>query len=127
MSSEKNEYEITFKNNKDSTRFISVIVKVGTPSIGFELGPGEKDKRDYTPENGSLEFEINPLDSDKPKLLMLTYNFSTKFDFNFDKTGSDKKWKLKFKNLTRPFPFGDDPPTNVEVGVNDIISPKQKK
>ena len=126
MSSETT-YPITFKRHPSSDRDLEVRVNKGTPDDEILLTSSEPEvKKDFKPVNAKLEFEIVPLGSTGTK--MSTLNFSTALDHEFHKNwNNDKKWKLKFKNLDNSFPTNGDPPTNVEVGVNDIYSPKQKK
>ncbi|UCH97008.1 MAG: hypothetical protein JSV88_09195 [Candidatus Aminicenantes bacterium] len=132
MSSEKEGYEITFKNNRKSKKSIRVRVVVGEPEIKFNLQPNLPRTESYTPNNnGILEFSLVPIDASEDATLY-THKFSTKHHFQFSKQKDVKKWKLTLDvsagNVSeQPIHSLDDPPTNVEVGVEEPIDqPKQK-
>ena len=128
MSSEKNAYPIKFRNIMASNKNLKVIVKAGYPNEDIPLPPSEDGvQKEFTPDGDKLEFviEIDPEPSEK--VSMVTHHFSTLLDYEFNKNGNDKKWKLKFKGLNNSITFNDGPTTNVEVGVNEGDTKKQKQ
>jgi hypothetical protein len=122
------EYEIKFKNHEDSDGPIKVKISKSTkpnPGTSFKLPQNSQpDERKYEPVNdGELIFRITP---DKGKGIISVYRIKTPHKYAVSNNG--KICELKFMGLNDSSPIiNNDPPTNVEVGVNDIRSPKQKK
>ncbi len=149
MSPEKR-YKIKFTNNGTGFEWpipIRVKLDMGTAHPPLPGGNGDYveipventpafDERDYSPDNNKvLKFTIYSCGSGRPTISN-TILFSTPHDHEFHKYKNmdnvvlKKEWTLKLKNLERNgvvIPNGD-PPTNVEVGVDEPpVNFKQKQ
>jgi hypothetical protein len=126
-------YPIKFANNGTGGSVLTLELKKGKADPPFPGDQGEyinitvdePDQRIYEPEDGKLEFILSPY---KASQEIIKYKVEAGHNVEFHKTGH--KCILNFKNLKTTSSDSDviiqgDPPTNVEVEIDEPGRRKQ--